>query len=103
MPNGNDHVVIVSVFVARPETWGDLRYRLEELVTASRQEPGCVRYDMYTDVSDPLRFVFVEEWADGDALAVHNKAPHLDALLTALPSLTAASPATYQLRAVALT
>jgi quinol monooxygenase YgiN len=103
MSNGHDHVVIVSVFVARPETWGDMRYRLEEMVKASREEPGCVRYDMYTDVSQPLRFVFVEEWADGDALAVHNKAPHLDALLADLPDLTAASPATYQLRAVALT
>jgi quinol monooxygenase YgiN len=93
-------VVLVAVFEARPETWGELRGRLEDLVEVSRAEPGCLRYDLHTDVGEPRRFVFVEEWADAEALAVHNKAPHLMALLDDLPRLTERSPAAYQLRRI---
>jgi quinol monooxygenase YgiN len=94
-------VVLVAAFEATPETWGELRGRLEDMVERSRAEPGCVRYDLHADVGEPRRFVFVEEWADADALAAHNKAPHLQALLDDLPRLTARSPTAYQLRKIA--
>ncbi|HEV7825292.1 MAG TPA: putative quinol monooxygenase [Mycobacteriales bacterium] len=93
-------IVLVAVFEAKPETWGELRGRLEDLVEVSRAEPGCVRYELHTDVGEPRRFVFLEEWADADALALHNKAPHLLALLEDLPRLTERSPAAYQLRRI---
>ena len=92
--------MLVAVFEAKPETWGELRGRLEDLVEVSRAEPGCVRYELHTDVGEPRRFVFLEEWADADALALHNKAPHLLALLEDLPRLTERSPAAYQLRRI---
>jgi quinol monooxygenase YgiN len=100
--DGREPVVLVAAFKARPETWGELRHRLEEMVSASRVEPGCVRYELHTDVGEPLRFVFVEEWADADALAVHNEAPHLVRLLADLPGLVAEPPLAYQLRQVAV-
>jgi quinol monooxygenase YgiN len=93
-------IVLVAVFEAKPETWGELRGRLEDLVEVSRAEPGCVRYELHTDVGEPRRFVFLEEWADAGALALHNKAPHLLALLEDLPRLTERSPAAYQLRRI---
>jgi quinol monooxygenase YgiN len=96
----SEPVVLVAVFTARPDAWGELRGRLEDMVAASRNEPGCVRYDLYTDVGQPLRFVSVEEWLDADALARHNRAPHLRELLEALPGLTVNSPQSYQLRPV---
>jgi quinol monooxygenase YgiN len=91
-------VVVVAVFRALPETVHELGDRLAELVTATRAEPGCTRYDLHVDATDPRRFVFVEEWADDDALAAHNGTEHLRALLTDLPRLAEEAPQVYRLR-----
>jgi quinol monooxygenase YgiN len=94
----SEPVTVVAVFRARPETVGELGGRLAELVTATRPEPGCLRYDLYADVADPLRFVFVEEWADAGALEVHDGTEHLRALLGDLPRLADGDPEVYRLR-----
>ncbi len=38
-------------------------------------EPGCLRFDYYTSVEDPLKVVFVEEWESMDALQAHFATP----------------------------
>ncbi len=45
-------------------------------IAASRQEPGCIAYDLNLSVSDPDRMVFVEVWADRAALDEHFKTQH---------------------------
>jgi quinol monooxygenase YgiN len=98
--DGREPVVLVATFRATPETWGELRDRLEKMVAVTLAEPGCVRYELHADVHDPHRFVFVEEWADADALAAHNRSEHLQALLADVPRLTAETPAVSQLRRI---
>ena len=41
-----------------------------------RDEPGCFRFDMLENVSDPNRFHLYEVYADEAALEDHRKAPH---------------------------
>ena len=50
-------------FTARPDTVDELRERLLEMTRLTRAEDGCLRYDLHADATDPLRLVFVEEWA----------------------------------------
>jgi quinol monooxygenase YgiN len=94
----SEPLVVVAVFRARPEAVDELGDRLAEVVTATRQEAGCRRYDLHADIADPLRFVFVEEWADDDALTAHNGSEHLRALLADLPRLADGAPEVYRLR-----
>lgn len=66
-------VVLVVEFTARPDTVEELRERLLELTRLTRAEDGCLRYDLHTDAHDPLRLVFVEEWASAEAHAAHDR------------------------------
>jgi quinol monooxygenase YgiN len=40
------------------------------------EEPGCLAYDCTRDLSDPSRFMFVEEWQDGAAIRDHVTTSH---------------------------
>ena len=44
-------------------------------VHRSRAEPGCISHAVHHDAENPLRLVFVEEWADRAALAAHFALP----------------------------
>ncbi|MGL4560198.1 MAG: putative quinol monooxygenase, partial [Afipia sp.] len=41
----------------------------------SRTEPGCISHAVHIDCDNPLRFVFVEQWADKQALLAHFQVP----------------------------
>lgn len=44
--------------------------------TASRAEPGVVRFDVLTDRADPAHVVLVEIYLDEDAAATHKQTVH---------------------------
>jgi quinol monooxygenase YgiN len=41
----------------------------------------------YTEITDPLSFIAVEEWRDDEGLAAHLRQPHVARLIAALPEL----------------
>jgi len=87
-------VIIVTGSVrARPETVDEvLRVSLEH-VHRSRREPGCLLHSVHRDVEDDHRFVFLEQWADRDALTAHFRVPESGAFVRALNELAAEPPA----------
>jgi quinol monooxygenase YgiN len=86
-------VIIVTGSVrARPETLDEiLRISLEH-VHRSRREPGCLLHSVHRDVEDASRFVFVEHWADHDALSMHFRVPESGAFAQRLGELAAEPP-----------
>jgi quinol monooxygenase YgiN len=50
---------------------------LEAFVGPTRQEQGCIRYDLFQDVTDPAQFTFIEEWATAADLDRHSKSEHI--------------------------
>ena len=58
---------------------------LEEVQAASRRDDGCLHYGYYTEITDPLTFIAVEEWRDQEALAAHLRQSHVARLIAALP------------------
>jgi len=86
-------VIIVTGSVrARPETVDEVRRLSLEHVERSRREPGCLLHSVHRDVEDELRFVFLEHWADRDALHTHFGVPESGAFASALQSLAAEPP-----------
>ena len=61
-------------------------------VHRSRREPGCLLHSVHRDVEDPFRLVFVEHWADLDALRTHFGVPASGAFVRELASLGDAAP-----------
>ena len=102
-------VVIVASFTAKPESVDTVRGACKKAIAAVHDEPGCELYSLH-QTGDT--FVFIEQWADQDALAAHGKAPafgelfaaigeHLDGApdLKILEPIPAGDPAKGQLRA----
>lgn len=58
----------------------------------SREEDGCIRYDFFTALDDPLSFIAVEEWRDRPALDVHFTQPHLQEFSEKLGTLISEAP-----------
>ena len=58
-----------------------------EMCRSSRREPGCSGYRVYADLEQAEHYVFVEEWADDEALQRHFGEPHTAAFMGELPGL----------------
>lgn len=61
-----------------------------EMVEPTLREPGCIRYELWQDRSDPTRFALVEEWESEEALAKHLAQPSLQAAVRRLQPMAAA-------------
>ena len=57
----------------------------------SRTEPGCISHAVHVDCENPLRLVFIEQWADRAALAAHFAVPASRDFVRALQPLAAAA------------
>ena len=62
-----------------------------EHVHRSRDEPGCISHAVHVDCENPLRLVFVEQWADRAALLAHFAVPASRDFVSALQPLAAAA------------
>ena len=72
-------VIVIARFRPRPERRDEFVALLEEVQAASRRDDGCLHYGYYTEITDPLSFIAVEEWRDQEALAAHLRQPHVPA------------------------
>lgn len=68
---------VVARLRSRPGRADELRAALDELVVHSRQEPGCLDYDLHVGLDDPDLFVFYENWVDREAHHEHDRTPHI--------------------------
>src|SRR6202012_3979316 len=89
-------IVVTGSVVARQDSFDEARRLSLEHVHRSRREPGCISHAVHVDCENPLRLVFVEQWADRAALLAHFGLPASRDFVRALQPL-AAVPATIQL------
>jgi quinol monooxygenase YgiN len=85
-------IIVTGSVQARPDQLADVLALSLEHVHRSRREPGCLVHSVHQDVEDPNRVVFVEQWADLDALRTHFQVPASGAFVTALAALTDGNP-----------
>jgi quinol monooxygenase YgiN len=72
-------IYVVATLTIRPGSLEALRAPAMACIAETRNEKGCIAYDMFASVSDPEKLVFVEQWETRDALTAHSKQPHLAA------------------------
>jgi quinol monooxygenase YgiN len=84
-------IVVTGSVTAREDSFDAVRQLSLEHVRRSRQEPGCISHAVHVDCEDPLRLVFVEQWADRAALLAHFAVPASRDFVRALQPLAASA------------
>lgn len=82
-------VVVVATMTAKPESVDAVRSACTEAIEAVHAEPGCELYALH-EAGDT--FVFIEQWADEEALKTHSTAPAIGALFGAVGELLDGAP-----------
>jgi quinol monooxygenase YgiN len=86
-------ITVVATFEARPGKEVELRNALVGLVAPTRQEVGCLNYDLHVVPENPAKFLFHENWTTKTALDAHLQTPHIQALLPRVGELCTEPPA----------
>ena len=81
-------IILTALVKAKPGQEEAVKEALVSLVEPTRQESGCLCYNLHRSKSDPTQFMFYEQWASKEALDAHGKTPHMKALGGALKDKT---------------
>ncbi|WP_375784608.1 putative quinol monooxygenase [Bradyrhizobium sp. Pha-3] len=65
----------------------ELGRQLLALVAPSRQEAGCINYDLHRSDTDPDIWCVYENWRSADDLTTHFTLPHMQAFIALIPTL----------------
>jgi quinol monooxygenase YgiN len=68
---------VVAVIAAKPGSEAIVEAALRSLVGPSRDDHGCISYDLFASDSTPGTFVTVEKWQSQDDLNAHMASQHL--------------------------
>jgi len=82
-------VVIVATMTVKPESVDTVRDILARTVEEVHGEPGCQLYSLHQTGET---FVFVEQWADEEALKAHSSAAAMGAMVKAVGEHLAGAP-----------
>lgn len=74
---------VVATIPVKPEAVDAVRAALLTLVAQTRQEEGCLAYDLFESAAVPNTFVTVERWRGQADLDGHMTSPHLAAAFAA--------------------
>ena len=91
-------LIVTGSIHARPDTVDQVLELSLQHVRRSRREPGCLLHSVHRDVEDPLRLVFIEHWADAEALKVHFEVPASGTFVREAAALADARPGDRDLR-----
>jgi autoinducer 2-degrading protein len=68
--------LVVSLYVKPGMRDAFLKAAEDDSTCSVRDEPGCLRFDVLEDESDPDHFFFYEVYTDAAAIDAHRAAPH---------------------------
>jgi quinol monooxygenase YgiN len=88
----SEKVVVIATIQVKPGNEDEALAAFTESIPPTQAEEGCLGYALHRDLADPARFVFVEQWASGEALDAHGRTPHLKELFGRVGPLVSAPP-----------
>jgi len=85
-------ITVVATFQAQPGKEVELKKALISLVAPTRNEAGCINYDLHISPEDPAKFLFHENWTSKAHLNAHLQNAHVQVLLPRLNELAVGMP-----------
>lgn len=70
-------LTIVANIVAKEEHIALVKAELEKLIPITRDEAGCIQYDLHQNNDNPAHFVFYENWESRELWQTHMANQHL--------------------------
>ncbi|OCG01673.1 putative quinol monooxygenase [Gilliamella sp. wkB112] len=67
---------IIAIHKVKPEFVNEYHQAAKIVLTKSRQESGCVKYEVNVDINNPNTFIFTETWATKQAIEYHKQTAH---------------------------
>ena len=64
----------------------------KELIEKSRAEEGNISYTLYQNPTDPVKFIFFEEWMNQEAIELHFATAHFQDFEQVLANYVAEPP-----------
>lgn len=83
---------VVAHITARPGKEVEVQSILSGMISPTRQEPGCIQYELLHNLNNPAEFTLLEEWETQAALDDHSTAPHTKAAEAKIDSAIEHSP-----------
>lgn len=80
-------LINIAFFKARQGSAGKLESALLGLVEPTRQEPGCLQYDICKSPGDPHDVVVFERWRAPDDFDAHMGTPYVVDFMGKVPDL----------------
>lgn len=80
-------LTVVAKIVAKKEFVGTVKSELLKLVPLTREEAGCIEYNLHQDNEDPAVFVFYETWDTPASLENHMNSDHFKGYVNAVGDL----------------
>jgi len=82
-------IKVVAKCTIAPENKDSAMAVLEELVSTTVQEDGCINYNFCADVKGNGEYAILETWETQEALDVHSASEHFGRLVPQLAALAA--------------
>lgn len=70
-------IYVIATLTIKPGSRDAVIEAAKPNIESTRQEPGCLRYDLNLDATNPNQLVFVEQWKSREDLSLHVKRPHM--------------------------
>ena len=95
-------LTVVATIEAKPNGVDDVRSALCALAVSSRDDDGCIAYELSESASAPGTFVTVETWRSREDLDKHLQSDHVRNAFATTGDLLAAPPTIHPLNPVTL-
>lgn len=63
-------------FIAKDDCVNEMKELLKTMVEPSKNEVGCLLYDIFQMKDNPAKFVVIESWENDEALEGHKNSAH---------------------------
>ncbi|WP_136480809.1 putative quinol monooxygenase [Cognatitamlana onchidii] len=73
----NQQLTVIAKIIAKPEKLELVKTELLKLIHTTRQEAGCINYDLHQDNQNKTHFLFYENWENRQLWQAHMKTKHI--------------------------
>ncbi len=70
-------LTIIANITAKDDSIALVKAELEKLIPPTRDEEGCLGYNLFQDNENPAHFMFHESWATRELWQIHMENQHL--------------------------
>lgn len=70
-------IFVIATLTVSPENRDTLVAAAQPCIAATRNEAGCISYDLTASSTEPGTAIFVERWESRDHLQAHFGTPHM--------------------------